>query len=82
LKIINVLQNSAASKIAFSAKYPDLHILYALYLISPFHGWMWAARYVSTHSCLFVVFQRRRSLIGLRVSVYGLCLGLGVMVTV
>jgi hypothetical protein len=25
-------------KYCISAKYPELHILYALYLISPFHG--------------------------------------------
>jgi hypothetical protein len=63
-KIQNVLQNNPASNIALSAKYPELHIFDALYLISPFHGWRWAAEYVSTHPCLFVVFQRRRSLIG------------------
>jgi hypothetical protein len=27
-----------ASNIAISAKYPELHILHALYLISPFRG--------------------------------------------
>jgi hypothetical protein len=37
-KIQNVLQNNSASNIAISAKYPELHILHALYLISPFRG--------------------------------------------
>jgi hypothetical protein len=37
-KIENVLQNNPASNIAISAKYPDLHIFHALYLISPFCG--------------------------------------------
>jgi hypothetical protein len=63
-KIQNVLQNNPASNIAISTKYPELHILHALYLISPFRVWRWAAEYVSTHPCLFVVFYRRRSLIG------------------
>jgi hypothetical protein len=63
-KIQNVLQNNPASNIVVSAKYPELHIFHALYLISPFCEWRWAAEYVSTHPCLFVVFQRRRSLIG------------------
>jgi hypothetical protein len=63
-KIQNVLQNNPASNIVVSAKYPELHIFHALYLISPFHGWRWAAEYVSTHPGLFVVFQKRRSLIG------------------
>jgi hypothetical protein len=35
-KIQNVLQNNPASNIVVSAKYPELHILHALYLISPF----------------------------------------------
>jgi hypothetical protein len=63
-KIQNILQNNPASNIAISAKYPELHIFHALYLISPFYGWRWAAEYISTHPFLFVVFQRRRSLIG------------------
>jgi hypothetical protein len=37
-KIQNVLQNNPASNIFISAKYPELHIFYALYLISPFRG--------------------------------------------
>jgi hypothetical protein len=37
-KIQNILQNNPASNIALSAKYPQLHIFHALYLISPFHG--------------------------------------------
>jgi hypothetical protein len=37
-KIQNVLQNNPASNIAISAKYPELHIFCALYLISPFRG--------------------------------------------
>jgi hypothetical protein len=55
-KIQNVLQNNPESNIVVSAKYHELHIFHALYL--PFHGWRWAAEYVSTHPCLFVVFQR------------------------
>jgi hypothetical protein len=35
-KIQNVLQNNPASNIVVSAKYPELHILHALYLISSF----------------------------------------------
>jgi hypothetical protein len=62
-KIQNVLQNNHASNIAISAKYPELDIFHALYMISPFRGWRWAAEYVSTQRCLFVVFQRRWSLI-------------------
>jgi hypothetical protein len=38
LKNKNVLQNNPASNIVVSAKYPELHILNALYLISPFRG--------------------------------------------
>jgi hypothetical protein len=34
----NVLQNNPASIIAISAKYHELHIFHALYLISPFRG--------------------------------------------
>jgi hypothetical protein len=34
----NVLQNNPASNIAISAKYPELHIFHALYLISPLSG--------------------------------------------
>jgi hypothetical protein len=37
-KIQNVLQNNHASNIAISAKYPELHIFHALYLIFPFCG--------------------------------------------
>jgi hypothetical protein len=37
-KIQNVLQNNPASNTAISAKYPELHIFHALYLISPFRG--------------------------------------------
>jgi hypothetical protein len=37
-KIQNVLQNNPASDIVVSAKYPELHIFHALYLISPFCG--------------------------------------------
>jgi hypothetical protein len=33
-KIQNVLQNNPASNIAISAKYPELHTIHALYLIS------------------------------------------------
>jgi hypothetical protein len=44
-------------KYCYSAKYPELHIVHALYLIPPFRGWRWAAEYVSTHPCLFVVFR-------------------------
>jgi hypothetical protein len=40
-EIQNVLQNNPASSIALSAKYPELHILHPLYLISPFYGWRW-----------------------------------------
>jgi hypothetical protein len=31
-------KNNPASNIAISAKYPELHIFHALYLISPFRG--------------------------------------------
>jgi hypothetical protein len=37
-KIQNVLQNNPASNIAISAKYLELHIFHALYLIPPFRG--------------------------------------------
>jgi hypothetical protein len=37
-KIQNVLQNNPASNIVVSAKYPELQIFHALYLISPFRG--------------------------------------------
>jgi hypothetical protein len=37
-KIKNVFQNNPASNNAISAKYPELHIFHALYLISPFRG--------------------------------------------
>jgi hypothetical protein len=37
-KIQNVFQNNPALNTAISAKYPELHIFHALYLISPFHG--------------------------------------------
>jgi hypothetical protein len=37
-KMKNVLQNNPASNIALSTKYPEVHILHALYLISPFCG--------------------------------------------
>jgi hypothetical protein len=37
-KIQNVFQNNPASNTAISAKYPELHIFHALYLISPFRG--------------------------------------------
>jgi hypothetical protein len=58
-KIQNVLQNNPASNIAISAKYPELHIFHALYLIPTFRGWRWAAEYICTHPCLFVVFQKK-----------------------
>jgi hypothetical protein len=37
-KIQNVFQNNPPSNTAISAKYPELHIFHALYLISPFRG--------------------------------------------
>jgi hypothetical protein len=37
-KIQNVFQNNPASNTSISAKYPELHIFHALYLISPFRG--------------------------------------------
>jgi hypothetical protein len=37
-KIQNVLQNNPAKNIVVSAKYPELQIFHALYLISPFRG--------------------------------------------
>jgi hypothetical protein len=37
-KIQNVFQNNPTSNIVVSAKYPELHIFHALYLISPFRG--------------------------------------------
>jgi hypothetical protein len=37
-KMQNVLQNNPASNITLSAKYRELHIFHALYLISPFSG--------------------------------------------
>jgi hypothetical protein len=58
-KIKNVLQNNPASNIVVSAKYPELYIFHALYMISPFHRWRCAAEYVSTHPCLFVVFSEK-----------------------
>ena len=37
-KVQNVFQNNHASNIVVSAKYSELHIFHALYLISPFRG--------------------------------------------
>jgi hypothetical protein len=54
-------KNSSASKNCFSAKYFEIHLINACISKSSLYGWRCATEYISTHPCLLVVFQIKRS---------------------